>query len=110
MFSRNTVFTYVTLTGVTFTVSTNGALVAGAANMGKRLAQRILTGELAVTTPHRAGGAYGARGAGGVYATMPSKVRSWTIAQAMARDPRDTRKTAPTILAAMAQRYGIEVK
>jgi hypothetical protein len=47
MFSRNTVFTYVTLTGVTFTVSTNGALVAGAANMGKRLAQRILTGELA---------------------------------------------------------------
>ena len=66
-------FTDVTETGITFTVCDCGILLGGVAPLGKRLVSNLLTGKIRVTTPHRAGGAYRERGAGGVYATINPK-------------------------------------
>jgi len=101
-------FTDVTESGITFTPCDCGVLMGGVAPLGKRIVARILSGDLLVTTPHRAGGAYRERAAGGVYATINPKARLLTIDAQMDIDPRaetslQGRQMMATIRAAYAK-------
>jgi hypothetical protein len=101
-------FTDVTETGITFTVCDCGILLGGVAPLGKRLVSNLLTGKIRVTTPHRAGGAYRERGAGGVYATINPKARLLTLAEQMDRDPRaETSLQGRQMMATIRAAYGV---
>ena len=97
--------TYVTQTGITFTVMTDGILMGGASPLSKRIAQRVRSGALLITTPHRAGGAYRERGAGGVYAEMPAKAKYRSLAVWLTNDPRFDQATGAELLAGVAVAY-----
>jgi len=85
-----------------------GILLGGVAPLGKRLVSNLLTGKIRVTTPHRAGGAYRERGAGGVYATINPKARLLTLAEQMDRDPRaETSLQGRQMMATIRAAYGV---
>src|SRR5678816_2770053 len=98
-------FTFVTASGITFSVLGGGALFGGASKLSKRTVERIRSGALLVSTPHRAGGAFSERGAGGVYPTVKASAKWLTLDAWIDRDPRATAEDKAQAKAAIAAFY-----
>lgn len=98
-------FTYVTASGVTFSVLGDGTLFGGASAFSRRVVARIRAGKLLVSTPHRAGGAFSERAAGGVYSSVKASAKWLTLEEWIARDPRATDEDRAQALAAIEARY-----
>ena len=105
--TSRSMFTLVTASGITFSVTGDGTLLGGVKPLSKRIVDRIISGDLLVTTPHRAGGAFSERGAGGVYPAINAKAKMWTLADALWRDPRGTIEDGKAAYAAVLARYNV---
>jgi hypothetical protein len=106
--TKNTPFTLVAQTGFTFTPNTNGTLLGGVAPLSKRMVDRILTGEVLVSTPHQAGGSYSERGAGGIYPTVKASAKWQTLEQQLLTDPRGKAGEGAALFAAITAQYGVQ--
>ena len=103
--ARRTALTLVTSSGITFTPCDCGVLIGGVAPLGRRIVQRLLKGLLMVTTPHRAGGAYRERGAGGVYDSINPKARLLTLLDQCQVDNRVTVEEGLAIFSSIEAAY-----
>ncbi len=93
-------FTFVLANGITISILGDGTLLGATAPLRARLREKVVSGAMLVTTPHRLG-AFSERGAGGIYPAFPTKAKTWTLRDAILRDPRATDEDKAAAIAAV---------
>jgi hypothetical protein len=95
--------------GTTFTIGHNDAgqtvFVGAFGPLGKRIALGLISGSVEVMTPHKAFGAYGERGAGGIGA-VKNAAKSMPLIDQLVSDPRFSAEDGAVWFSELEATYG----